>query len=62
MNINGETFVPWEHFRFQLVMAASYREALERILAHWNKPDGEIDPALMARIAEEAIKLTGSPG
>ena len=39
-----------------------YLIALERILAHWNKPNGEIDPAIMARIAEEAIELSGNPG
>jgi len=31
MNVNGETFVPWDHFLIQMELANRYRDALDKI-------------------------------
>lgn len=38
MLINGEIYVPWDHFKVQLNLATRYREALE-VIANNQCPD-----------------------
>ena len=56
MNINRETFVPWDHFKTQMELANRYREALERITS----PECQDRAGMYRSIATEALKA-GEP-
>ena len=51
MSINGETYVPWDHFVAQMAAANKYREALERITG----PECQDRAGMCRRIAAEAL-------